>query len=135
MTPRAKPPEGALADQIQQAFGGLAGLKEKFVAEGVGHFGSGWVWLLAGPQGLQARSTHDGQNVLGEEGVTPLLTCDLWEHAYYIDFRNDRKSFLEKWFDALADWSFAGHQLQAAKGKGEAWRYPPPDGEPARRHG
>ena len=128
MTPKAKAPEGELAAAIDQAFGGLAGLKEKFVAEGVGHFGSGWVWLVAGPQGLSVRSTHDGENPLGEAGVTPILTCDLWEHAYYVDFRNDRKSFLEKWFDTLADWSLAAGQLKAAKGGGAGWRHPAPEG-------
>ncbi len=132
MTPGAKAPEGDLAREVDTAFGGLDGLKSKFVEEGVGHFGSGWVWLAAGPDGLSIRTTHDGDNPLAE-GATPLITCDLWEHAYYVDYRNDRKAFLDAWFDKLADWGFAGHQLKAARGQGQPWRYPAPDGEPARR--
>jgi len=58
--------------------------------------------------------------------VTPLIVCDLWEHAYYLDHQNDRKGFLEAWFDALANWSFAAEQFAAARGQGEAWRHPAP---------
>jgi superoxide dismutase, Fe-Mn family len=133
MTPDQAGPEEDLRQMIDQAFGGMDQLKAKFVEEGANHFGSGWVWLLASGKGLEVRSTHDGANLVGEQGVTPLLVCDLWEHAYYVDYRNDRKDYLEKWFDALPDWSFAGHQLKAAKGQGDAWRYPAPEGQPARR--
>ena len=131
MTPDPRPPEGELAGLMSSAFGGA--LRARFVEEGVNHFGSGWVWLLATPDGLKIDTTHDGANHVGESGVVPLIACDLWEHAYYVDYRNDRKAFLEAWFDTLADWRFAGHQLAAAKGSGEAWRYPAPDGQPARR--
>ena len=134
MSPNRQRPDAQLRQLIDQAFGGLDQLKSKFVEEGAGHFGSGWVWLLATGQGLEIRSTHDGINLLDQSGVTPLITCDLWEHAYYVDYRNDRKAFLEAWFDALPDWSFAGHQLQSARGGGEPWRYPAPESEAARRH-
>ena len=133
MSPDKGEPDGQLRQMIEQAFGGLDQLKARFVQEGEGHFGSGWVWLLATGQALEVRSTHDGANLVGEEGVTPLLTCDLWEHAYYVDHKNNRKGFLEAWFDSLADWRFAGHQLQAARGAGQPWRYPAPDGEPVRK--
>jgi Fe-Mn family superoxide dismutase len=133
MTPKGSGPEGELEQAIAQAFGGLDQLKQKFVAEGAGHFGSGWVWILADGQGLEIVSTHDGENTLDQEGVVPILACDLWEHAYYVDYRNDRKGFLEKWFDALPDWRFAAHQLTAARGQGEPWRYPS-ESEPERRH-
>jgi Fe-Mn family superoxide dismutase len=127
MTPERQPLTGALAEAIDSAFVDLAGLKTAFVAEGVGHFGSGWVWLVAGPAGaLQVRSTHDAEDILTHEGLTPLLVCDLWEHAYYLDHQNDRKSFLEAWFDALPNWGFAGRQFAAAQGQGEAWRHPGP---------
>ena len=131
MTPDPRPPEGEFAGLMSSAFGGE--LRARFIEEGVNHFGSGWVWLLATPDELKIDTTHDGANHLGEAGVIPLITCDVWEHAYYVDYRNDRKAFLEAWFDRLADWRFAGHQLAAAKGSGQAWRYPAPDGEPARR--
>jgi Fe-Mn family superoxide dismutase len=128
MTPKATPPSGALADALDTSFGGLAGLKKLFVTEGAGHFGSGWVWLVSDGSGkLNVRSTHDADDIITREGVTPLIVCDLWEHAYYLDYQNDRKAFLEKWFDAAANWSFAGDQLRAAQGGGKPWTYPPPD--------
>ena len=71
-------------------------------------------------------STHDAEDTLTEDGVTPLLVCDLWEHAYYLDYKNDRKGFLEGWFDTLANWEFAEQQFAAASGEREAWRYPAP---------
>jgi Fe-Mn family superoxide dismutase len=58
--------------------------------------------------------------------MTPLLVCDLWEHAYYLDYQNDRKKFLESWFDALPNWEFAAAQLAAATSGRPAWRYPAP---------
>ncbi len=125
MAPQGGRPSGALAEAIAQ-FGGLDQLKSKFVAEGVGHFASGWVWLIADRSGaLKVTSTHDADTALVHEGA-PLLVCDLWEHAYYLDYKNDRKGFLEHWFDTVANWSFAEQQLQAAKGQGQAYRYPAP---------
>ena len=133
MTPGGSKPDGDLDKAIADAFGGLDQLKAKFVEEGAGHFGSGWVWLIAEGGALKVISTHDGEDTLDRQGVVPLMACDLWEHAYYVDYRNDRKGFLEAWFDALPDWSFAGHQLQAANGSGQPWRFPT-EGEPQRRH-
>ena len=134
MSPDRAGPDEALRRLIDQAFGGMEQLKARFVEEGAAHFGSGWVWLATDGETLEVHSTHDGANLLGFERVVPLITCDLWEHAYYVDYRNDRKAFLEAWFDALPDWDFADHQLNAAQGSGEAWRYPAPEGEPQRRH-
>jgi Fe-Mn family superoxide dismutase len=134
MTPSPQKPASELTAAIAGAFGDLKGLKEKFVAEGAAHFGSGWVWLVSDRAGkLEVRSTHDADDTLTKEGVTPLIVCDLWEHAYYLDYQNDRKGFLEKWFDALPNWSFAARQYAAARGTGEAWRYPAPHAEPQRR--
>jgi Fe-Mn family superoxide dismutase len=131
MSPRKEAPSGALAAAIDDAFGGLAGLKKTFAAEGVGQFGSGWVWLVADRAGaLTIRATHDADNPLTQPDITPLLVCDLWEHAYYLDHQNDRKAFLEAWFDALPNWGLADQQFAAARGVGEAWRYPEPDAEP-----
>ena len=62
--------------------------------------------------------------MLTQAGVTPLLVCDLWEHAYYLDRQNDRKGFLESWFDSLPNWEFAARQYAASKGDGEPWLYP-----------
>jgi len=118
-------PAGELAEAIR-GFGGQQALKDAFVEEGFGHFGSGWVWIVTGSKGLEVISTHDAEDTLVREGVFPLLTCDLWEHAYYLDYKNDRKAFLERWFESLANWDFAAAQLAAANGSGDAFRYPPP---------
>jgi Fe-Mn family superoxide dismutase len=126
MTPRPGRAGGALAEAIDRAFGGLAGLKTRFVEEGAGHFGSGWVWLVARGDALSVISTHDAAGPLTEEGVTPILVCDVWEHAYYLVYKNDRKGFLEQFFDRLADWDFAEAQFNAALGQGEGFRYPKP---------
>ena len=120
MTPAYEAPSGELLAAIETAFGDLETLKAKFVAEGVGHFGSGWVWLLAKDGVLSVASTHDGITAL-ETGATPLLVCDLWEHAYYLDYKNDREGFLKVWFDKLVNWPFVAKQLA-----GEAWAYPAP---------
>jgi len=127
MTARRELPMGDLASAIDCAFGGFEGLKASFVAEGVGHFGSGWVWLLADrARRLSVRSTHDANDTVTQADVTPLLVCDLWEHGYYLDYQNDRKSYLEAWFDALPNWRFAASQYAAAQEGGEAWRHPAP---------
>ena len=123
MTAKAAPPQGALADAIRKDFGGHDKLKEAFVSEGAGHFASGWVWLVAEGGAAKVISTHDAADTLTQDGVTPLLVCDLWEHAYYLDFHNDRKSFLEAWFDNLANWAFAEQQMKAAGGQSQAYRF------------
>jgi Fe-Mn family superoxide dismutase len=134
MTASAEKPSPELASAITGAFGDLNGLRKKFVEEGAAHFGSGWVWLVADRAGkLEVRSTHDADDTLTKEGLTPLTVCDLWEHAYYLDYQNDRKGFLEKWFDALPNWSFAAKQYAAARGNGDVWRYPAPSAEPLRK--
>jgi len=126
MTPEKAAPSGDLAKAIDDAFGGLDKLKEAFVTEGVGHFASGWVWLVHEEGKLKVISTHDADDTLPKAGITPLLVCDLWEHAYYLDHQNNRKGFLEAWFDGLANWSLAASQLKAAQGNGDLWRYPAP---------
>ena len=124
MTPGGSKPDGDLDKAIADAFGGLDQLKAKFVEEGAGHFGSGWVWLIAEGGALKVISTHDGEDTLDRQGVVPLMACDLWEHAYYVDYRNDRAAFLKAWFDALPNWAFAAKQLAAAKGQGAVWTHP-----------
>jgi Fe-Mn family superoxide dismutase len=120
MTPSYAAPTGALLAAIEAGHGDVDSLKAKFVAEGVGHFGSGWVWLLAKGGELSVASTHDGITSL-EVDATPLLVCDLWEHAYYLDYKNDREGFLKAWWDKLANFAFAEKQLA-----GDTWTYPAP---------
>lgn len=125
MAPGGGQPTGKLAEAIE-TYGGLAKLKETFVADGVAQFGSGWVWLQAKPDGtLETIKTANGDTALLREGA-PVLGCDVWEHAYYLDYKQDRKGYLEAWFDGIVNWDFAGEQYDAATGNGEAYRYPAP---------
>ncbi len=117
-------PTGSLARAIAAEFGDFKGFRDKAIAEGEGHFGSGWLWLIgAGEGGVALITTHDADTPIAQ-GEVPLLTCDLWEHAYYLDRKNARKAYLEAFFDKLCDWRFADAQFAAFRGEGEAWRYP-----------
>jgi Fe-Mn family superoxide dismutase len=122
MTPSRRDPGGALAAAIEAAFGGLGDLRTRFVEEGAEHFASGWVWLAADGAELAVLSTHDA-GTLATDRRTPLLVCDIWEHAYYLDRKQDRKGFLEAWFDRLAHWEFAEAQFEAAQGRSQPWRF------------
>ena len=104
----------------------FAALRDAFITEGVGHFASGWVWIVAESGQLKVISTHDADTALKHPG-TPLIVCDLWEHAYYLDYQNLRKNYLEAWFDEAANWKFAAEQLKASQGEGTAFRYPAPE--------
>ena len=103
-------PSGKLADAIKKAFGGFAQFKEEFTKTSVGTFGSGWGWLVQRADGsLGLVSTSNAATpITGSD--KPLLTCDVWEHAYYIDYRNARPKYVEAFF-ALANWEFAASQM------------------------
>ncbi len=105
--------ENVVVAAIERDFGGFEEFKKAFVEEGVGHFGSGWVWLTIGSGGLKIMSTHDADLPLAH-GKHALLTCDLWEHAYYLDYKSDRTGFLETFVDKLANWEFAASNLADA---------------------
>ena len=126
MTPEYAPPRGALAEAIDASFGGIDALKPRFLDEGVNHFASGWAWIVAEGAKLSVISTHDADTAIVQEGLTPILVCDVWEHAYYLDHKNDRKAFLEGWWANLANWRFAEAQFAAATRAGEGYRYPAP---------
>ena len=103
-------PTGAVADAIGSAFGSYDAFKEKFAAEAVNHFASGWAWLVDGGSGLEIISTHDADTA-SKHGVKPLITCDVWEHAYYIDYRNVRPDYVNTFLDSLINWDWANAQL------------------------
>lgn len=124
MTGDSAKPSGDLASAIDASFGDLASLKTTFVEAGVGHFGSGWVWLAAVGDQLKVVSTHDADDLLTASGDVPLIVCDLWEHAYYLDHQNDREAFLRSWFDKLANWDFAAQQFMAARAGEPGYSYP-----------
>ncbi len=99
-------PAGALAAAINQAFGSFAQFKEKFTNTAVTTFGSGWAWLVKNADGtLSIESTSNAATPL-KEGKIAVLTCDVWEHAYYIDYRNARAAYVEA-FWKIVNWKFA----------------------------
>lgn len=103
-------PTGKLAEAINEAFGSFAQFKEKFSATAVGTFGSGWAWLVKNAAGkLEIISTSNAGTPM-TEGKTALLTCDVWEHAYYIDYRNGRAGYVDKFWD-LVNWDFVASNL------------------------
>ncbi len=104
---------GALADAINKAFGSFAEFKDAFTKSAIGNFGSSWTWLVKKADGsLAIVNTSNAGCPLTEAGTTPLLTVDLWEHAYYIDFRNLRPKYMET-FWTLVNWEFVAKNLAA----------------------
>ena len=99
-------PSGGLKQAIIAGFGGDEKLRRDFVKAGAGHFGSGWLWLVSRRGRLRITTTHDADLPL-LHGDTPILCADLWEHAYYLDYRNERARYLETFIDQLANWEFA----------------------------
>ncbi len=105
-------PEGGLANAINRTFGSFEEFKEAFTKCAVTTFGSGWAWLVKNADGsLELVSTSNAGCPL-TEGQTPLLTCDVWEHAYYIDYRNARPKYLEAFWN-LVNWDFAAKNFDA----------------------
>lgn len=103
-------PEGALLEAINASFGSFEEFKTLFTSMAVGLFGSGWVWLVKdedGTLGVEAMS-NAGNPLTNDQ--TPLLTCDVWEHAYYIDYRNARAKYVETFWN-LVNWEFVAQQL------------------------
>ncbi|HEY4581586.1 MAG TPA: Fe-Mn family superoxide dismutase [Lysobacter sp.] len=104
-------PTGKLADAINLAFGDFATFKEEFAKTCIGTFGSGWGWLVQRADGSLALVSTSNANtpIAGED--TPLLTCDVWEHAYYIDYRNARPKFVEAFWN-LVNWDFVASNMK-----------------------
>lgn len=99
-------PTGPLAVAINKEFGGWNGFRTAFIEAAVSHFGSGWVWLVSDGTKLRIITTVNADTPIAQ-GLTPLFTIDLWEHAYYLDFQNRRKAYVEGIFDGLAHWKAA----------------------------
>jgi superoxide dismutase, Fe-Mn family len=106
-------PTGEVADAIVKAFGSFEEFKAKFTDSAINNFGSSWTWLVKNADGsLAIVNTSNAGTPITEEGVTPLLTVDLWEHAYYIDFRNVRPDYMAA-FWSLVNWEFVAKNLAA----------------------
>jgi Fe-Mn family superoxide dismutase len=115
MSPTGGKIPGALEAKITEDFGSVAAFKDAFKAGGVGQFGSGWVWLVLASDGkLKITKTPNGSNPLATGEGKALLGIDVWEHSYYLDFRNRRPDYLTNWIDKLANYEYAEAALKAA---------------------
>jgi Fe-Mn family superoxide dismutase len=104
-------PTGRLAELIDQAYGSTDNLLAELKKEALGHFSNGWAWLVLEGGALKITSLHDADSPVAYEGMKPLLTLDVWEHAYYIDYRNVRADFAEKVLGNIVNWDFVAQNL------------------------
>ena len=118
MAPESGHPSDELGSMIDEAFGSVGALKEKLQERGAGHFASGWVWLAEKNGKLSIEETHDG-DTLADKQMNPLLTIDLWEHAYYLDHQNKRPAYLKAVVEQKLNWKFASDNLA----RGSTWEY------------
>jgi Fe-Mn family superoxide dismutase len=107
-------PVGDVADKIAAAFGDYPTFVEQFKAAGVGRFGSGWAWLVVEDGALKIVSTPNAE-MPAPPKQTALLTVDVWEHAYYLDYQNRRPDWVQAFFDKLVNWEFVARNLSATK--------------------
>lgn len=113
LTPQEQAPDGELERALGRSFGDLDTFRKHFMKAAVDVFGSGWCWLVMNDDGsLEVATSANGDTPL-TDGRLPLLTCDLWEHAYYIDYRNDRDKYLQH-FWPLVNWEFVAENLANA---------------------
>jgi superoxide dismutase, Fe-Mn family len=107
-----KDPSGELRAALEEQFGSVDDFRKKFTEAASGVFGSGWAWLVRESDGkLAVQSTANAENPLIHRKTMPLLTCDMWEHAYYIDYRNEKKKWLEAFWNVV-NWEFVAAQLK-----------------------
>ena len=104
-------PTGVLADEINARFGGIEEFRAEFKKSALGQFGSGWTWLVRTDDGLDIVNTGNADTPL-IHGMTPLLTLDVWEHAYYLDFQNRRDAYIDAFLSDLINWDFASSNLE-----------------------
>jgi Fe-Mn family superoxide dismutase len=104
-------PDGKLAHLIDDAFGNADNMLAKLKEEAVNHFASGWAWLVLDRGSLRITSLHDADTPIVHEGMVPLFTLDVWEHAYYIDYRNERPKFADAVLSNIVNWQFVAENL------------------------
>ena len=112
---RGQKPDGRLAQMIDDSFGGTDQMLQKLQEEAVNHFASGWAWLVLDRDQLEITSLHDADTPIVHDGMLPLFTLDVWEHAYYIDYRNERPKFATSVLSNIVNWEFVAQNLD---GKG-----------------
>ncbi|HZU14231.1 MAG TPA: superoxide dismutase [Chloroflexota bacterium] len=110
-------PTGAIADVINQNFGGFENFKQQFNAAGAARFGSGWVWLIRSPNGTYEITSTQNQNSPLMEGNFPIFGNDVWEHAYYLKYQNRRPEYLSNWWNVV-NWNEINNRLQQANSQG-----------------
>ena len=106
-------PKGEIADAINQSFGSYEKFAEEFKNAGATQFGSGWAWLVKNGSKLEVRKTLNAENPI-TDGATPLITMDVWEHAYYLDYQNRRPDYMGAFLEHLINWDFANENLKKA---------------------
>lgn len=111
LSPHKTAPTGDLLAKINEAFGSVDALVEKLKAEAVGHFASGWAALILKDGKLEVTSYHDADTPVAHDGHLPLLIVDVWEHAYYIDYRNARPNYADRILKEAINWDFAALNL------------------------
>ena len=105
---------GSLEKKIKADLGSVEKMKEEFVAAGVGQFGSGWCWLALKSGKITVMKTPNGENPV-VHGAVPILGCDVWEHSYYIDYRNRRPDYIKAFLEHLVDWEYVEKLFEKAK--------------------
>jgi Fe-Mn family superoxide dismutase len=121
LTPADSAPDAGLADAIRRDFGSAKALGDALIEEGSGHFASGWTWLVIRDGKLKVISTHDAGTALTEAAI-PLLTIDVWEHAYYLDVKSKRPDYLKAVVENCLNWNFASANYD----RSAVWTYPQP---------
>lgn len=109
LSPKAGKPSGFLRESLDRGFGSLVRFKEQFIATAMSNFGSGWTWLTKSNNRMSIINTGNAEAPI-KEGTRPLLTCDVWEHAYYIDYRDTRAAYLEAFWNVI-NWKFVEKQF------------------------
>lgn len=115
LSPDVQEPSGELAKLIVDGFGSTAAMLKDFSEQANAHFGSGWAWLMLDHGALEIKTLHDGDAPAAHDDMVPLFTLDVWEHAYYIDYRNARPDYVDAVLGSLVNWEFVALNLD---GKG-----------------
>ena len=116
MSPNGGKPDGRIKDVVEVAFGSVDEFKNRFREAATGRFGSGWVWLVIDHNELKIISTGNAETPVGT-ALKPLLVLDVWEHAYYLDYQNDRKRFVDAYLDNLINWNYAQANLDESEAR------------------
>ncbi|MGM0417238.1 MAG: superoxide dismutase [Thermodesulfobacteriota bacterium] len=113
ITPEPVKPDNKILSEIKKSFKSYENFKKKFISAGKSQFGSGWLWLVAGDDGLEIITTSNADHA-ALKGVVPLLCVDVWEHSYYLDYNNKRGDYLENVTENLLNWDFAAENFNKA---------------------